>query len=473
MDLIGMLRALRRRWAYVLGGVSLGVLAAAAVVASSTPTYTGTAQVFISTPAPDATASDLAQGSQFSQQRVTTYARLANTPLVLQPVLDRLDLDMSVGDLAGKVSAAAPVNTSLVSVTAEDGDRETAALITNAVADSLVQVIPRLEQASDGSPAPVRATVVEPAQPPGSPASPNVRLLLALGLIVGLAVGVGAAVLRERTDTVVRDRRAIARVSAAPLLGSIPVDAKRASRSANSTRPRLEVPTAEAFRKLRTTLSLDPDRRAVVVTSSVPGEGKTMVAVQLAKMVATAGARVLFVDADLRGGAEDREVDTGGGGLSTLLAGTAAFEDVVRPWTAVDSLDFLPAGAVPPNPSELLGSQRMVQFLAETRRLYDLVLIDAPPLLPVTDAAVLSRLADGVVVVVGRGRVDQDDLLEACTTLDAVRANPLGFVLNFAPRRPAQSSASRRTQNVATSPAEIAGEEGERHPEPASQSSRH
>jgi tyrosine-protein kinase len=430
VDLIGILRALRRRWAYIVGGVVLGFVVAGGVIWASTPTYTGTAQVFISTPTVNATATDLAQGSTFTRQQVNTYARLVTTPLVLEPVLDDLQLGISVGELAGRVSAAAPVNTSLVSVTARDTDRDTAAAITNAVADSLVTVIPQLEQASDGSPAPVRATVIEPAQPPARPASPNVPLLLALGMVVGLAGGVGAALLRDRTDTVIRDRRDIARISTAPVLGSIPVEPRRGHR-AGSAGPRLGASTSEAFRHLRTALlALEPSRGAFVVTSSVPQEGKTMVAAHLAMAVATAGSRVLLVDANMRG---PRRQDDEAAGLSELLSGRAALEDVVRPWPGIGNLDHLAAGTIPPNPSELLETRRMEQLLDEVRNLYDLVLVDAPPLLPFTDGAVLARLADGVIVVVGRDRVDQEDLLDACTTLDGVRATPLGFIINLAP----------------------------------------
>ncbi len=460
--MIGILGALRRRWAYIFGGVVLGLVGAGGVIWASTPMYTGTAQVFISTPGVNTTATDLAQGNTFTRQQVNTYARLTTTPPVLQPVLDQLDLDMSLGDLTGNVSAAAPVNTALVSVTVRDPDRNRAADITNAVATSLARLIPQLEQAPDGSPAPVRATVVEPAQPPPSPASPNIPLILALGLVLGLAVGVGAALLRDRTDTVVRDQRDISRLSAVPVLGSIPEEPEQGAKP-HSIRWQTHTSESEAFRHVRTALmALGGDRRALVVTSSVFGEGTPHVATNLAVVIATAGSRVLLLDADMRA-ARDRDPEAEDGddpGLSALLSGRAAFEDVVRRRPDVDNLDVLPAGKAPANPSELLESPRMRQLLDEARGLYDLVLINAPALLPVTDGAVLARLADGVIVVVGRNRVRREDLLEACARLDGVHATPVGFVLNCALRRRTRPSTRRRHPQLGTPAADSGRREG-------------
>ncbi len=138
-----------------------------------------------------------------------------------------------------------------------------------------------------------------------------------------------------------------------------------------------------------------------MISSSIPGEGKSTIAINLAVSLADAGARVILVDADLRRPSIAEYLGIEGGvGLTTVLIGRAEVEDVVQP-LGTTSLDLLPAGQIPPNPSELLGSTAMADLLERLSASYDMVLLDSPPLLPVTDAVVLSNLAGGALVVVG------------------------------------------------------------------------
>jgi succinoglycan biosynthesis transport protein ExoP len=194
---------------------------------------------------------------------------------------------------------------------------------------------------------------------------------------------------------------------------------------------------AESVRQLRTNLAFlrAADATAtggevVVLTSAVGGEGKTTTALDLARSIADAGERVLLVEADLRRPTLSATLGLDPGpGLSDVLAGQAELDAVVRP-VEVEGLAVLPAGTVPPNPAELLGSPRMADLVARLRSTYDKVLLDTPPVLPVTDAAVCAALADGVLVVVRWGRTRRDEVREAVTMLEQVDAVVLGSVLN-------------------------------------------
>jgi non-specific protein-tyrosine kinase len=267
--------------------------------------------------------------------------------------------------------------------------------------------------------------------------SPRKKLNLALGLLVGLAIGVGGAVLRETLDTSVKTSDDIQQHSGVSTIGVIGFDPD-ASKHPLIVHTDQHSVRAEAFRQLRTNLQfvdIDHAPRSIVVTSSLPGEGKTTTATNLAITLSQTGLRVLVVEADLR---RPRVADYLGVinavGLTSVLAGQATLDDVIQRW-GDGRMHVLPSGPTPPNPSELLGSQGMVKLLRQLEDRYDLVLLDAPPLLPVTDAAVLATSASGVLMVVRHGKTTREQLSRAAEALSTVGAHVYGAVLNMAPTK--------------------------------------
>lgn len=435
MELQDYLRTVRTSWRLIAVTVLVATAVAAGLSFSATPTYRATTQLFVSVRTSDSTA-DLLQGSSFSQRQVKSYAAMVSTPVVLQPVVDQLGLDRTAGELAHEVSASSPADTVLIDISVTDPDPGLAAATADATAASFAVVVADLEAPADGSGSPVKVSVVRPAATPSAPTAPDHRLDLALGLLAGAVLGFGGALLRRALDTRVRDAKDIAALTPASVIGSIPEDPH------GSDRPLIvqsdpHSQRAEAYRRLRTNLQflrLDGGARTIVLTSTVPDEGKSTSAANLAIALADAGTRVVIVDADLRRPSIARYLGLEGAvGLTTVLIGQATLEDVVQPW-GNGFLDVLPAGQVPPNPSEILGSAAMGELLAELARRYDVVLLDSPPLLPVTDAAVLSTQASGTLLVVGADRVHRRQLAEAVGALEAVRSRLLGVVLNRVPR---------------------------------------
>lgn len=439
MELRDYLRILRQSWVLIVLLTLLGIGAGAAYSIITTPKFSSSAKVFVSTSA-GSTVSELQQGNTFTQQRVKTYADLATTPIVLLPVIEELSLETSAQDLAQQITATAPLDTSLIEITATDADPELAAAVATAVSDSLTQVVQTIEasEAEDGTTrSAVKLTLVQHAAVPESPVSPNVPLNVALGGLVGLALGIGIAVLRETLDTRIRNERDVELVTDTPIIGGIVFDPKA------SERPLIvhadpQSPRAESFRTLRTNLYfVDAGRssRAFVVTSSVESEGKSTTTANLAIALSDAGARVLLVEADLRRPKVAEYLGLEGAvGLSDLLIGRADLQDVVQRWGR-NSLFVLPAGAIPPNPSELLGSKAMISLIAELDRSFDVVLFDAPPLLPVTDAAILARNVGGAIVIAAAGRTHRGQLKGAMAALANVDAPVSGIVLTMLPTK--------------------------------------
>ncbi len=436
MELRDYWRILRKRWRLIAATAFLAVAAAAAVSYATTPLYEARTQEFVSVQSAG-DSSQLQQGQTFTQQRVKSYAAIVGTPRVLQPVIDQFHLAVSAGELAQHVTASAPLDTVLVNISVTDPSPQQAATVANAIGESFRKAVADLEKPTDGSASPVRVSTVEPASTPMAPVAPTTKLNLALGLLLGLALGVGLAILRETLDTSIRADRDVEAITPSAVLAGIRFDTDAGKRPL-VVHSAPQSPRAEAFRQLRTNLQfvqLDGDRRSFVVTSSVSGEGKSTTSANLALTMAAAGKQVLLIEADLRRPkvAEYLGIE-GAVGLTNVLIGQVRLEDVLQPW-GTGTLTVLPAGRIPPNPSELLGSVAMRDLLHKLESEFDTIILDAPPLLPVTDAAVLSAIASGAIIVVASGRTRREQLRRSTEILDGIGARTLGVVLNFMPMK--------------------------------------
>ncbi|WP_426939897.1 polysaccharide biosynthesis tyrosine autokinase [Pseudarthrobacter sp. S6] len=436
MDLRAYSKTLRQNWVLLVSLTLVGLLASGVMSVLMKPTYTANAELFVAIQN-SGSVQELQQGNTFSQARVQSYIRTVETPVVLQPVIDSLGLEVSSQQLSERVTASADLNTVLISIAVVDGSPARAAAIAQGVATSLISAVDRLESPKSGGTSPVSLSIIRPAEVPVSATGPNVRLNLLLGTLVGLGLGFGSVMLRTTLDNRIRGEADMRKVTDAPLLGAISFD-ESASKSPLMTQATQQSPRAESFRQLRTNLqfsNVNGGSRAVVVTSSLPGEGKSTTAANLAVAMAQSGASVCLVDADLRRPMIGSYLGLEGEvGLTTVLIGSAELDDVIQPW-GEDNLFVVTSGRIPPNPSELLGSTAMRELVQRLEQSFDTVIIDAPPLLPVTDAAVLSSYVSGVVVVVGCKSVRQNELEKALTALRLVGARTLGVVLNLLPSK--------------------------------------
>ena len=436
MELSDYLRMARRSWITIVACTILGLLVAAAISLSIKPSYAAQTRLFVAIQG-SGSVSELQQGNTFSQARVQSYAETATTPAVLQPAIDSLGLQLTPAQLADKITAKTDANTVLISIEAVDPSPVQAAAIAQAVGNSLIDVVENLESPTPGGRSPVKLSVVTPATAPSSPSGPNTRVNLALGLLGGFALGLALTVLRTTLDTKVRGESDVTRLLSAPILGGIVFDAE-ATKKPLLTQARAQSPRAESFRQIRTNLQfahVSHASKAVLVTSSLPGEGKTTTATNLAISLAQAGQTVVLVDADLRRPRVDDYLGLErNAGLTTALVGSADVNDLLQHW-GEDDLYVLTSGVIPPNPSELLGSAAMKDLITRLEQAFDAVIIDAPPLLPVTDAAVLAQQVGGVVLVVGSSRVKSPDLAKSVAALDMVEADLLGVVVNLLPAK--------------------------------------
>jgi len=278
--------------------------------------------------------------------------------------------------------------------------------------------------------------IVDPAIVPDKPVKPQKGKNLLLGLLVGLMVGAGAAFFMDYLDDTIKDEEEAKRALAWPLLAMIPAieGAAKGSGPADlvvQTNPKSS--STEAFRGLRTAIhfsSLKRDCKVVMITSSFPGEGKTTIAANLAVTFAQSGNRVLLVDCDLRRPNLHKIFEhPRNPGVTEVLAGDVPLGKALHT-TGIDNIALLTAGTIPPNPAELLCSDSMRDLLARLRASYDIVILDAPPVIPVTDAPLLTALTDLVVVVIESGRIPANAARRMKELLQSVQAPVAGFVLN-------------------------------------------
>lgn len=434
MDLRDYLRILRRSWILITAATLIGLLGGAAASMLVKPTYTSQTQLFVSIQNAG-TVQELQQGNTFSQARVQSYVKTVTTPVVLQPVIDALGLPQTPDQLAKQVKASTDLNTVLINISVDDDSPVRAAAVAQAVADSLIKAVDTLEKPRTGGTSPIGLSVITPAAAPSTPSAPNTRLNLMAGLLSGLAAGLAVSVLRTALDNRIRGEADLRHITDTPILGGIAFD-QDASRRPLLTQSGHQSPRAESFRQLRTNLqfaNVSGSAKSVLVTSSLPGEGKSTTATNLAIALAQAGQTVCLIDADLRRPMVNEYLGLDrSAGLTTALVGQAHVNDLLQSW-GEDNLYVLTSGVIPPNPSELLGSTEMQNLVDSLESTFDTVIIDAPPLLPVTDAAVLSQHVSGVVLVVGSQKLKVQDLAKSLSALEMVSADLLGIVLNRLP----------------------------------------
>lgn len=449
MSVARALGVLRRRWYIVLAAALVGGLGAFLASSAVTPVYHSTASLYFSLRT-GSSGSDINQGSAYTQNQMLSFARLATSSVVLEPVTDELGDTLTETALRRMMTVTIPQNTVILDIRVGSTDPQRAARVANAVADSLIEVVDAVAPADAEGGSTVTARTIEPATPATFQSYPNKQQNAVLGGLAGFLLAAIAVVLASFLDTRVRSDTALKQITELPLLGAI-------EQSSTSTDPRPVTirqsngSAAESFRQLRAGLrfaSASHTTRSLAVTSSVPGEGKTWLAANLAVVLAETGRRVLVIDADLR---KPRIADAFGlirtVGLTTILVDGLPLGEVVQAWPG-SSLDILASGAVPPNPAELLASPRMKELVHEAVERYDLVVIDTAPILVVADAAVIAQQVDSTLLVADTTHVRRAQLAASIDVLERSGAHIAGVVLNRVKPRPRDSYYSDVTPEV-------------------------
>ena len=433
MSIIDFLRIVRKNIVQLIVMIAAGGLGGVGVYLLLPDEYTSQTELFVSTV--EASNPDQKQiASAFVQERLRTYVDLADSRLVLEPVIRDLDLKISPEKLAEYVTASSDHGTVLLTVSATATTPGGAARVSEAVADSLTTTITDLESRHGKAQSGIRLAVANDASVPSSASGPAQWLCAAIGILLGAALGIALALFRSAVDSKIRDITGVREVTAAPILASVPVR-NESSAHPEPTAIHQDSPYAEAIRRLRANLRfarVEDSNNVIEVTSSVPSEGKTSTSVNLAISLAQSGQRVVLVDVDLRQPAvADRLGLENSAGLTTALLGTADVHDLLQPW-GQDELYVLTAGDKVSNPVELIDSRSMSKLMTVLRNDFDTVILDCPPVLPVADGLLLAKMAGRIIHVIAVNETSRNELEEALNDLSVVET-PLSLVVNKVP----------------------------------------
>lgn len=445
MDLRTYVLALWRRWPLLLVTAVLGTLAGTAAFVLTPPSYASEVQFYVSTP--NVPGSNAQSSGLFAQARVNSYVQLLTSERMAREVITKTAVPLSPQAVSRRIEATTKINTVVITVTVTGGSPQQALLIAQGLAESFPELVDDLDNIRRDQPIVLINTISGPTVDQ-SPVAPNPLLYIGGGLAAGLLIGVIIALVRELSDTSVRTTEMAQREVGAPVLASIPYDGD-VRRAPLMVGQRSRTDHAESMRQLRTNLRFieaTTSGNVALFTSAVPGEGKSVTAANLAVSFAETGDRVLLIETDLRrpqlGEIFDSRAD---GGLTDVLAGQVGLEQAIQP-SPIEGVDLLTAGAIPPNPSELLSSERMKEIIATVRNQYDRVIIDSAPLLSVSDGVIASTVADVVILVLRYGQTARSDIALAVENLAKVDVQVRGTVLSMSQAKGWKQRRAQRTR---------------------------
>jgi capsular exopolysaccharide synthesis family protein len=438
MELRDYLHGLRRRWAAIVLLTVLGVGVAWAWAMTQPRVYESTASAYISVVKSD---QPVAPGQDISIARtyVASFLDLATWRSVAEHAIAELNLNTTPGNLVNQVTVTNPDATAILQVQARASSPTAAQALAGAWVSGLQATVDKVDGTGAKGSAPVNVHLGDPASLPQSPISPDVKMALAVGGVIGLGFGIAFGLIRAASDRRIRPGDPIDQKLGLAVMGTIPLVTDRDNESSSrASRRDASFAYSEALRTLRTNLQfidVDHPPRTIVITSPLPADGKSRIACELAKTLAATGSPVILIDGDLRRSTVAKFFELpSGAGLTDVLAGRVSVADVLQQAKSAPNLLVLTAGSTPPNPSEVLGSARMHTLLGELAS-HATVIIDAPPLLSVTDGAVLAHQADGALLVLRAGKTTYDLAEKALEALHKAHGRTLGLVLNRVPLR--------------------------------------
>ena len=415
--------ALRRSWWLILLGPILAAATAFFYSESLTPIYRTSSTLLVNQ---SQVPGSIQYNDVLTSERLTnTYAALLEEQRgYLRSVIDKLGLPMSESELASKVGISAVSNTQLLRITVEDSSPELAASIANTLGEAFIAENSTTIGNRDN------LTVAVAAAVPTTPASPNVSQNTILAAILGLMVVGAVAVLLEYLDDTVKADDPTDNEFRLPTLGHL----RRFPSGKEDEVPLATRGGIEAFAQLRTNIhfaGLGTPLKRLVITSSMPGEGKSTTAAGLAIALSQAGQRVILVDSDLRRPTLHKIFSVSNSyGITGLLLSRSDDPRGALMVTAYENLLLLPSGPIPANPADLLMSPNWQQLVDKLSDLAHYLIFDTPPVLSVSDASILAGRADGTVLVAETGKTRRNTIRETLATLEHTNAHLVGIVKN-------------------------------------------
>ncbi|MCX7714894.1 MAG: polysaccharide biosynthesis tyrosine autokinase [Clostridia bacterium] len=446
MELNDYIHIIAKKWYIVLVVTILSVaLSAVYSVFFAVPTYKATVPVIIGSiqqKVDPATGTNLQTYSDLMmyQKLVETYCQFVKTRIVVEDAIKNSGIKVDYDKAIKMISAAAKEDTEFMEISVVSPNKYEAALFANSLAESLKSITFKIKNIDN-------VQLVDEAAVPEYPMNKSLVTYLFVSFIFGIGLSIGIILLTHMLDNTVKDADAVQKSLGVSAIGSIPFEPHLNKEKNNDmyniqddivTYHKPTSLTSESYKTLRTNLQfslIDKKMCAISITSCMPGEGKSTVISNLAVTLAQSGKKVILVDCDLRKPSIHKKFELpNNSGLTNILLGEKELSSLIQK-TPVDNLYILTSGTIPPNPSEILSSQKYLDLINSLKMQYDFVFIDAPPVLVVTDAQIIAGNIDGVLLVAQYGAAEKAALLKAKESLDIVDAKCLGVVINQIPKK--------------------------------------
>lgn len=447
MDLKDLIKVIRFRWVSIIAIIGASLVLAFGWTRLQPVVYTADANGIVTSEVGENGGNSAAlsyTNNNLISAKLPSYVQLGSLRSVAEYTIEELGLETTPEVLIKQVSVTNPADTNFIRVRANASTPEAARDLASTWVRGIQREVNILESGNSATNGSIYLLPRDAASLPSSPSSPNVKLSLAIGFLGGLVLALGYALLRHFMDRKIRSVEDVERESDVTVLGSLPLEASMENQrrlvvsdvSDSTTDEYFAI--SEALRELRSNIqfiSVDSPPSSIVVTSPLPGDGKSTLAANLASSMAVSGRPTILIDADLRRPMQSNIFNIPqGAGLTDILAGKASLEEAAHQISEVGNLLVIGAGSVPPNPSEILGSERMKNLIKELAE-EAFVIVDAPPVIPVTDAAIISTETDGALIVASVGKTTYDVLNKAISSIEKVKGRTLGLVLNRVPRK--------------------------------------
>ena len=438
MTFVDVVRILRANALWLVLAAVLGGAAAYSYARTLPPVYQADASGYIVSGASQTDIGQVMANSAVTSSKASVYVPLAQTRKVAQRAIEDTGIQATPSEIVGRVNASMLEGSNMIRVTAIGPTPTEAQALADAFTRAIADTANELElggAAKPGQQALVRIVPIESALP-GAQIGPNVRKYVLAGVAGGLGLLLAWIFLRRILDTRVRTVKNVEENEGGTVLSIVPTTPELRASKGRGHLARLGW-ASESFRQLRTNLrfvNVDHPPRSIVITSANPGEGKSTISATLARVLGEGGQPTVLIDADLRRPMLATIFDRHGSiGLTQVLSGQISVEDALQD-TDQPNVSLITAGRIPPNPSELLGSQRMQSLIEQLSRTH-VVILDAPPLLPVTDAGLLTAMSDGALLVFAVGRTHKEQVRQCTKVMGHVGGTVLGVILNMAPRK--------------------------------------
>ncbi|HEX2947235.1 MAG TPA: polysaccharide biosynthesis tyrosine autokinase [Clostridia bacterium] len=450
-DLREILRIISIRWWVIL----LFLIVSTAVTGFITfevlePVYVAETSLFVGKEDDNIASLDLSQ-LNLNKSLVTDYRQIILSRLVSREVIEEIGLDMPIGTFQQKVTVTPMQDSRLFKISFESTDPKLAMDVANALARVIIEKAQDIIEVKN-------IKVIDVAEMPAAPIKPNKVQNLTIAAILGILIGSGAVFLIEYTDYTVKDSKDVEKYLELITIGEIPMFAgekrkgkrnksvkKKKGRtgkensSGNILSPNLitvidpKAPASEAYRSLRTNIGysgVDRQVKLIMVTSPGPAEGKSTTAANIAISMAQAGKKVLLMDGDLRKPRVHKYFSLANDvGLTDIIVNDFPLKFVIKTVNGIQNLEVILSGTLPPNPTEILESKKMADFITRVREEYEMIILDTPPVGQLTDGAIMASISDGVILVVASGESNIDMARRARAALERVNAKIIGTVL--------------------------------------------